>query len=80
MIILKKRIKEEIEVLKFESIKLNISIRTCFLDDEKIDIDKKEFELIEYFIENQGLIFSREKILDHIWGDEIDVFYRAEET
>ncbi len=74
---IKSRIKDEIEVLKFGNIRLNISTMTCFLDDEKIDIGKKEFELLEYLIENQGLILSREKILDHIWGGEIDIFDRA---
>lgn len=38
------------------------------IDGEAIDLSYKEFELLSYFIENQGLALSREKILNHVWN------------
>ena len=35
---------------------------------ENIDLSYKEFELLVYFMENQGIALSREKILNHVWN------------
>lgn len=41
---------------------------TVTIDGEKIDLSFKEFELLDYFIENQGIALSRDKILDGVWN------------
>jgi two-component system, OmpR family, response regulator ResD len=38
------------------------------IDGELIDLSFKEFELLTYFLENEGLALSREKILNHVWN------------
>lgn len=38
------------------------------IDGVPIDLSYKEFELLTYFVENQGLALSREKILNHVWN------------
>ena len=38
------------------------------VDGERIELSYKEFELLSYFIENQGIALSREKILNHVWN------------
>ncbi|MFV0465605.1 MAG: response regulator transcription factor [Lachnospiraceae bacterium] len=38
------------------------------VDEERIDLSYKEFELLSYFMENIGIALSREKILDHVWN------------
>ena len=38
------------------------------IDGNMIDLSFKEFELLTYFIENQGIALSREKILNHVWN------------
>ena len=37
-------------------------------DQEDIDLSFKEFELLAYFMENQGIALSREKILNNVWN------------
>lgn len=44
--------------------------RTVKLNNELIDLTSKEFDLLIYFVENQGLALSREQILYSIWGDD----------
>ncbi|QSX06384.1 response regulator transcription factor [Sedimentibacter sp. zth1] len=51
--------------------------------DEIIELTKKEFELLEYLLENRDIVLSREKILNHVWGYDyfgdtnvIDVYIR----
>ena len=38
------------------------------IDGKNIDLSYKEFELLAYFLENQGIALSREKILNHVWN------------
>lgn len=38
------------------------------IDGTPIDLSYKEFELLTYFVENQGLALSREKILNNVWN------------
>lgn len=41
---------------------------TVSIGDEKIDLSYKEFELLDYFMENEGIALSRDKILDAVWN------------
>lgn len=38
------------------------------VDGQRVDLSYKEFELLSYFVENQGIALSREKILNHVWN------------
>ena len=41
---------------------------TVMSDGSPVDLSFKEFELLTYFIENQGIALSREKILNNVWN------------
>ena len=41
---------------------------TVLSDGSPVDLSFKEFELLTYFIENQGIALSREKILNNVWN------------
>ena len=41
---------------------------TVQIGEKEIDLSFKEFELLSYFVENQGIALSREKILNHVWN------------
>ena len=38
------------------------------LDGKTIDLSFKEFELLDYFLDNQGIALSRERILNGVWN------------
>ncbi len=38
------------------------------IDEKTVDLSFKEFELLSYFVENQGIALSREKILNNVWN------------
>ncbi|MCI8894820.1 MAG: response regulator transcription factor [Lachnospiraceae bacterium] len=38
------------------------------VDGQPVELSYKEFELLGYFVENQGIALSREKILNHVWN------------
>lgn len=49
-------------------IELNKSAHQVKLDGQEIELSYKEFELLAYFMENQGIALSREKILNNVWN------------
>ena len=42
--------------------------RQVTIDGQPVELSYKEFELLSYFVENQGLALSREKILNNVWN------------
>ena len=56
------------EVMRAGKIELDKSAHSVRVDGKEIDLSYKEFELLAYFIENQGIALSREKILNHVWN------------
>lgn len=60
--------QDEDIVLKKGGIVLDKTAHLVTVDDERIDLSYKEFELLSYFLENEGIALSREKILDHVWN------------
>lgn len=56
------------EVLKAGDIELDISAHEVKIKGEKIELSFKEFELLNYFVVNQGVALSREKILNNVWN------------
>lgn len=47
---------------------LNKEARQVTLDGEPVELSFKEFELLEYFLENEGIALSRERILNSVWN------------
>ena len=55
-------------IVEAGGIKIDKSAHIVTVDDKSIDLSFKEFELLEYFITNQGVALSREKILNNVWN------------
>lgn len=56
------------EVLVAGEIELDISAHTVKVKGKNVDLSFKEFELLNYFVVNQGVALSREKILNNVWN------------
>lgn len=52
----------------FGNIIINETSRTVDVDNKTIDMPLKEYELLLLFVKNQGRVFSREELLERIWG------------
>lgn len=48
-------------------IKINFNNRTVLKNDEVIQLKPKEYELLEFFVQNRNKVFSREQLIDNIW-------------
>ena len=64
-------------IVEYQGLKLDKDSRLFSIDGEKVDLTKKEFELMKLFLTNMDRIFTREEILDNIWGKNIYVVDRT---
>lgn len=55
-------------VLELAGIRVDKDAHEVTVDGQLLDLSNKEFELLSYFMENQGLALSRERILNHVWN------------
>lgn len=60
--------KEDSDRIELSGIVLDKSARQVTVDGEPVELSFKEFELLEYFMENNKIALSREKILNHVWN------------
>ena len=56
------------EKMEAGGIELDKAAHQVRVDGKSIDLSYKEFELLTYFLENQGIALSREKILNNVWN------------
>ena len=56
------------DVLEVGGIRVDKSAHQVTVDGKPIELSFKEFELLQYFIENTGIALSREKILNAVWN------------
>ena len=56
------------DVISAGGIELDKVAHQVKIDGQEIELSYKEFELLAYFLENQGIALSREKILNNVWN------------
>ena len=56
------------EILEAAGIRVDKDAHEASVDGQPVDLSNKEFELLTYFMENQGMALSREKILNSVWN------------
>lgn len=58
----------EDDVLEAGGIRIDKAAHMASIDGKPMELSYKEFELLTYFLENQGIALSREKILNNVWN------------
>jgi two-component system, OmpR family, alkaline phosphatase synthesis response regulator PhoP len=64
-------------ILQFNGIDLDTVRKRLIIKDEKVELTKKEYEILKTLLENQGKVFSREDLLMRIWGHDVIVTERT---
>lgn len=67
-----KKKKEEVNtnILKVKNLTMDLDSRRVFIEDKEINLTAKEFDLLELLLKNPGKVYSREKLLNIVWGYE----------
>jgi two-component system alkaline phosphatase synthesis response regulator PhoP len=78
--VLKRSYIEKVEsksILQFNGIDLDTIRKRLIINDERVELTKKEYEILRTLLENQGKVFSREDLLMRIWGQDVIVTERT---
>lgn len=65
------------DVYEFEGLKIDMVGRSVYVDGEKAELTPKEYELLFYFVQNEGVALTRERLLNKVWGYD---FYGDDRT
>ncbi len=68
------------EMLRSGKIAINSVAHKVFLDGTEITLTHKEYELLHFFLSNPGQVFSREQLLNRIWGYDFEGNTRTVDT
>lgn len=75
--------KNQSKIIQIADLKLDLEKKQVTRNNKNIELTKKEYELLEYLMKNNGIVISREKIIEQVWdydfvGDTkiVDVFIR----
>ena len=60
--------EDEVQLLDVGGIEMDLSAHIVRVDGALVELSFKEFELLNYFLVNQGVALSREKILNNVWN------------
>ncbi len=58
------------DVLEFEGIVIDRKSKSVMVDEEPVYLTKTELQLLEFFLEHPEQLFSREELLEKIWGSD----------
>ncbi len=61
------------ELIHFNEITLDTAARSLLINGTPIELTRKEYDLLVFFITNKDRVLSKEIIAEHLWGDHSDI-------
>ncbi|GAA0117375.1 response regulator transcription factor [Clostridium senegalense] len=80
LIIRAKKLLDFSEGVRFKDLEINLRSKKVYKNNEHLNLTKIEFELLVCLMRNKGIILSREKLLDLVWGIDYEGDYRTVDT
>lgn len=69
--------KKDVSKISIDDMVIDRSSYTVTIKEDKINLPKKEFELLYFLAQNPGKVFSRDDLLQNIWGTDVYVLART---
>lgn len=69
--------KEDDSIICFETLVVNNLDKSCYIDNEEIQLTRKEFDILVLLLSSRGTILSREQIMKRVWSEEVVVLDRT---
>jgi DNA-binding response OmpR family regulator len=57
--------------INFNEIRVNINDKQAYVNEVLLNLTRKEYDLLLFFVTNQNRIITKESIVEHLWGDEV---------
>lgn len=72
--VLRRRFFEGKNIIEYNEIKINVDSKELFVNDMKVDLTKREFEIFMFLFNNKNRVITKEAIAEYVWGDDSSVF------
>ena len=72
-----KRYNNEVDTYTYKTMKIDFKGHSFYLNEKEVNLTLKEYDILKYFINNQGIAVTREELLNKIWGYD---FYGDDRT
>ena len=59
-------------IIRMNELKVDVLASQAFVEDAPLNLTKKEYDLLLYFMYNRNRVLTKESIAEHLWGDHID--------
>lgn len=69
--------KKDDDIIKFKGISIDVKGRIVYVDDKRVNMTAKEYDLFYYLVKNERIALTRDKIMSEVWGYD---FYGDERT
>ena len=71
--IIRRKSFEGKNLINFDVLQIDLNLKTVTVKGARVDLTKKEYELLVYFISNKSRVISKGAIAVHLWGDDMDM-------
>lgn len=75
--LLRRSFIQQNNILSFDALKMDIFQRKVSINDKNIEITKKEFLILQYFLMNPQKVISQEELIEHVWDRNANSFSGA---
>jgi DNA-binding response OmpR family regulator len=70
--VLRRKKFEGTNLLTLSNTSIDLQNRMVFIDEKEIVLNRKEYDILLYFVSNKNRLVSKTSLAEHIWGDRID--------
>lgn len=71
--LIRRRFFDGNKMLEFQQIKIDPRSNTILINDEEVELNKKEYDLLLFFVTNKNRVLTKAAIAEHLWGDYMDL-------
>ncbi|WP_031422249.1 MULTISPECIES: response regulator transcription factor [Exiguobacterium] len=71
------------QVLTYDTLTVDVNRHEVYCDGKKVDLTRREFDLLVFFLENPERVLTRDQLVEHVWGFDyygdtnvVDVYVR----
>jgi DNA-binding response OmpR family regulator len=61
------------QILSFGNLLIDFSQRQVFVDNQSLKLNRKEFDMLVFFVTNKNRLITKDALAEHIWGDDMDL-------
>lgn len=78
--VIRRFVEKKRSIITAGALTIDYESRKIYLADQILKVTAKEFDLMEFFVQHKGMILSRDRILDAVWGFDYVGGYRSVDT